>query len=112
EQVNDRKVRCGLAIGHRSALQHQPSLSTVRVDTLVDQARLAHPRFPNECDDLAVSGSSLYQDLREGNELCLPSDKLREPARCCSLHATTGATRPNELEDFYRLDESLHGHRS
>ena len=82
------------------------------MDTHVDQARFAHPGFSNECCYLTVPGASPFQSLREGSQLCLPPDKPRQPTRCRGLHATAGATRPDQLKDFYRLDESLHGHRS
>ena len=58
EQVDDREVRRGLTIGDRGTLQHQPALGMIGVDTLVDQPRLAYPGFPNERDDLAMSGAS------------------------------------------------------
>src|SRR5439155_11825960 len=40
EQVDDREVRCRLAIGHRGTLQHPPALRVVGVDALIEQARL------------------------------------------------------------------------
>ena len=48
EQVDDREVGRGLAVGHRGALQHPPALGVVGVDELIDQARLAHPGLPHQ----------------------------------------------------------------
>ena len=43
EQVTDRQVGGGLAVGHGATLQPQPALRMVRLEKLVDQARFAHP---------------------------------------------------------------------
>src|SRR5262249_51538502 len=74
EQVTDRQVGGGLAVGHGTALQPQPTLRVVgraapRADTvapvqeLVDQARLAHPGFPDEGDHLPLAGPGAGQSL-------------------------------------------------
>jgi hypothetical protein len=63
QQVEHREVRRGFAVGHRGALQHPPALSTVRVDHLVDQARLAHAGLAEERHHLPVPGASPLQRL-------------------------------------------------
>jgi len=37
EQINDREVRRGFAIGHRGTFEHQPALGVVRMDKLIGQ---------------------------------------------------------------------------
>ena len=66
EQVNHREVRRGLAIGHRGAFEHEPPWRIVRVDELIDQARLPHPGLPDHRHDLAMAGSSPLQGLAAG----------------------------------------------
>jgi hypothetical protein len=75
EQVDDRQIRRGLAIGGRVALQEEPALRARRMGELVEEAGLPHPRFPNDRYHLAVSGSVLFQDLVQGCELRLPPRK-------------------------------------
>ena len=63
QQVEDREVRRGFAVRHRGALQHPPALRVVRVDHLIHQAGLAHPRLPYQGDHLAMPGLRPRQGL-------------------------------------------------
>ena len=63
EQVTDRQVGRGLAVGYRTTLQYQPALGVVGVEELVDQARLAHPGLAKKRDDLPLAGTSPGQGL-------------------------------------------------
>src|SRR5687767_10063125 len=77
EQVDYREVRCGLAIRHRSALQHEPALGGVGMYKLIDQARLAHTCLTHQCHYLAVPGCRLRQRLVQCREFGLASHKAR-----------------------------------
>ena len=74
-----REIGCRLAVGHRGAFEHQPALGAVRMDALVDQARLPHARLPDHRHDLAMARPGPLQGLVEGLELCLPPDEAGEP---------------------------------
>ena len=112
EQVDDGEVGRGLAVGHRGALQHPPALRAVGVDTLIDQAGLAHPRFPHQGDHLAMAGLRL-----------LPGPGAAPPAPCCrptkgvSPRAAAACKRrrsalaPDQLEHLDGLRQPLHRHR-
>ena len=85
QQVDDREVGRGLAVGHRGALQHQPALRVVGVDELIDQARLAHARLAHQRHHLAMPRPRLCQGLLQGVSSVLPPHKAREPPRCSGL---------------------------
>ncbi len=69
EQVDDREVGRGLAVGHRGAFEHQPALGVVGVDELIDQARLPHARLPDQRHDLAMPRPGLLQRLLQRRQL-------------------------------------------
>ena len=79
EQVTDRQVRRGLAVGHGATLQPQPALRVVGVEELVDQARFAHPGLAQERDDLPLASPGPCQGLLQRLHLGLPPDKGRQP---------------------------------
>ena len=81
EQVTDRQVGGGLAVGHGATLQPQPALRVVRVEELVDQARFAHPGLAQEGDDLPLAGPGPCQGLLQRLQLGLPPHKGRQPPR-------------------------------
>ena len=81
EQVADRQVGRGLAVGHRATLQAQPALRVVRVEELVDQARFAHAGLPQEGDDLPLAGPGPCQGLLQRLQFGLPPHKGRQPPR-------------------------------
>ena len=112
EQVEHREVGGGFAVGHRGALQHQPALGAVRVDTFVDQARLAHARLPHQGHHLALPRRGLFQRLMQRRQFLLPPHKAGEATRHCGLQAPAGATGPQQLEHLHRLRHPLHRHRS
>src|SRR5262245_890192 len=79
EQVNDGEIGCRLAVGHRSAFEHQPAVGVVRIHELVDQARLPHARFSNYRYELTMASSGTLQSVVERLDLCLPPDEAGEP---------------------------------
>ena len=110
EQVADRQVGGGLAVGHGATLQHQPALRAVRVEELVDQARFAHPGLAQQRDDLPLAGPGPCQGLLQGREFRLAPDKARQPPRRSRLQTPPDATGPGQLEDLHGLHQTLHGH--
>jgi len=81
EQVADRQIGSGLTVGHRATLQPQPALRVVRMEELVDQARLPHPGLAEEGDHLPLASPGPGQSLLQCLDLGLPPDKGREPPR-------------------------------
>ena len=102
EQVNDREIRGGLAIGDRGALQHQPGTGAVRVDKLVHQARLAHTGLADQRHHLAVPRPRPLLGVAEGVEFRLPPHKGESAPRHGSL-TTADCTGPDQLEHLHRL---------
>ena len=87
EQVDDGEVGRGLAVGHRGALQHPPALGAVGVDTLIDQARLAHARLPHQGHHLAVARPAP-----------VPGPGAAPPAPCCRPTKRRQAPRGRGLQ--------------
>src|SRR5262245_42614445 len=54
EQVEDRQIGGGLAIGGRATFQQEPALGTRRIGELVKEAGLPDSRLPNDCHHLAM----------------------------------------------------------
>ena len=79
EQVTDRQVRRGLAVGHGATLQPQPALRVVRLEELIDQARFAHAGLAQQRDHLPLARPGAGQRLLQGLQLRLPPDKGRQP---------------------------------
>jgi hypothetical protein len=84
----------------------------VRVEELVHQARLAHPRFPHDCDKLALPTACAFQRLTKGFQLHLPSDEAGEAARDGRLQSAPNGCRADQLKDFDQLRQPLHRHWS
>src|SRR5262249_11433764 len=79
EQVDDRQIRRGLAIGGRAAFQEEPALGARRMGELVEETRLAHPRFSDDRHHLAVPGLGPLQSRVHGREFHLPPYKGSQP---------------------------------
>ena len=94
EQIDDRQIGRGLAVGHRAGLHHQPALGAVGVGELVEQPRLAHSRLAHDGHHLALALPGAGQRLGQHLELALPPHEARQPARGGRLQArarTAGA---------------------
>ena len=112
QEVNNWKIRRGLAIGHRGTLQHPPAGGAVRVHTLIHQARLPYARFPHQGHHLAVPCLGLCQGLMEHGQLVVSPHEGSEAARHCRLQALPERAGPHQLEDLYRLRQALDRERS
>jgi hypothetical protein len=110
EQVHDREIGRGFAVGHRGALQDPPALKAVRVDELIDEARLPDPGIPDQGRRLPVSGLCPRQGLHQGRHFRVAADKAGEPPDCGRLQAPPDAARADQLKDFYRRCETFDRH--
>jgi hypothetical protein len=77
EQVNDREVRRGFAIGHRGTFEHQPPLGAVRMDKLIGQPGLPHTRLAHHRHHLAMARAGPCEGALERLDFRLPPDKAR-----------------------------------
>ena len=82
---------------------------TVRVDELIDQARLPHAGLANHGHHLAMPRSSPLQGLLQRHQLLLPPHEAGEPACRTGLQAAADGTGPDQLKDLHRLGESFDG---
>jgi hypothetical protein len=57
----------------------------MRVDELVDKARLSHAYLADYSDYLAMTRPGLLQGLLQGQQLLLPAHKASQPARYTGL---------------------------
>src|SRR4030095_3814446 len=96
EQVDDREVRCRLAIRYRGAFEDQPPWRVVRVDELIDQARFAHAGLADHGHHLAMPRTGPLQRLLQRRQLLLPSYEAGEPARRAGLQAPTDRIGPRQ----------------
>jgi hypothetical protein len=110
EQVEHREVRRGCAVGDRGALQHPPALGAVRVDDLVDQARLAHAGLTEERHHLPLPSARPFQCLGQRRQLRLPTHKAGESTGDGGLQAPPDRTRPHQRKDLDGLVQPLDRH--
>src|SRR5215468_2918184 len=112
EEVDDGEVWCRLAIRDRGAFEDQPPRRVVRVDELVDQARLPHAGLPHQRHHLAMTGPSPLQGLLQCRQLVLPPYEAGEPPCCAGLQTPSDRTGPDQLKDLHGLCEPLDGNRA
>jgi hypothetical protein len=75
----------------------------VRVDELVDQARLPHARLADYSHHLAMPRPGPLQGLLQGRQLLLPPDEAREPTCYAGLQTPTERTGSDQLKDLHRV---------
>jgi hypothetical protein len=63
EQVDNRPIGDGLAIGGRAAFQPEPALGARRMGELVEEAGLPNRGFPDNCHHLAMPRPGPLQGL-------------------------------------------------
>ena len=76
---------------------------------LPEEPRLAHARFPDDGDHLAVPQAGPIEGVAELLQLRGPADEAREPPPRRGLEAGAGGARPHELEHLDWLGEPLDG---
>ena len=84
----------------------------MRPGALVDQARFAYPRFPDQGYHLPVASLGTCQGLLQDREFRLAPDEARQAACRGRLQAPADATGPGQLEDLHRCRQALDGHRT
>ena len=112
EQVDDRQIRGGLAIGGRAALQQEPALRARRMRELVEEAGFPDPWLPDDRHHLAVPGPGLLQSLVQGRQFRLPPHKGSQPSRCKRLQARAGRASAHQLAHLHGRGQPLDGHRA
>jgi hypothetical protein len=112
EQIDHRQVGGGLAVGDRGGLCDEPAVYAVRMKELPEEARLAHPWFPDHGDDLAPSQTRPIESVSEVLKLRVPADEAREPPARRGLEAGAGGAGPHQLEHLDRLCDPLDRHRA
>ncbi len=112
EQVDHGEVWRRFAVGDRSALKHKPSLRSVGLDKLIDQAGLPDAGLAHRSHHLAVASSCQLQHLTECLDLCLAPDKPGESTGDRRLQTSANGTGPDQLEHFHRLCHPLDRHRA
>ena len=108
QEVDQRQIRGGLAIGHRPRLQYQPSLHRRGMDELEEDTGLADAGLAHEGDDLAASGPRVRRRAAQRLDLELTADELRHRARGQRMDPHPGV-HALELEDLHRLLDALEG---
>ena len=81
------------------------------MNELVEQARFAHPRLPNDGNYLTVTTTGLLQSLAEGFDLSVSSHEAGESTSSSRLQACPHRPRTSDLVHLDRLGQPLHGHR-
>lgn len=94
------------------ARQQQPAVEVVRAGALVQQARLAHARFPHPGDHLPLPTPGTCQGLAQLLQLGIPSHKARQASRHRRLQARAHRPGPPQLVDLDGLWQPLHRHRA
>src|SRR4029453_15473107 len=82
------------------------------MEELPEEARLAHPRFPNHGDDLAASQTCPIEGVSGGLNLPVPADEAPGPSARRGLEAGAGGAGSHQLEHLDRLCEPLDRHRA
>jgi hypothetical protein len=95
EQLDHGEKARVFAVGDRGALEHMPRAGVVRMDELVDQARLPDARLAHRCHHLAVPCCRLLQRLPESRHLALPPHEAGEPPGCRRLQAPPDGRHPD-----------------
>src|SRR5439155_18402620 len=83
----------------------------VRVDELVDQARLPHTGLPDHGYYLAMPRPGPLQRLLQGRPLPLPSHERCEPTRHRGLQTPADRTGADQLKDLHGLWQPPDGNR-
>ena len=112
EEVEHREVGRRLAVGDRRTFEHEPSLGTVGMHKLIDQARFPNPGLSHYRRHLPMPRTGLLQGLLQRLQLMVPSDKPAQPTRRSRLQAPADSRDPDQLEHLHGLCQALDGDRS
>lgn len=108
EQPAEGQIRGGLAMRHRSALQHEPPLGAGGADELPKQARLPYAWLADHRHDLAGPAMGALQRVVELRQLGLAPDETREAARGGGVQARPRVAGGRELKHLHWRGQALH----
>jgi hypothetical protein len=108
QQVDDREVRRGLAVGDRHTGDDEAPVEPMRQDELVIEARLADAGLADDAHDLAATGPGVVERLVKLLELRGAPDEPRQPPRRRGLEARADGGGADELVQLDRIGEALH----
>ena len=98
-----RQVAGGPAIGCPAGLEDQPSVRELRVQELMDEARLADSRLTHDGDDLPMALTRSFLQLLQSLNLVRASDEFRQPE---SRDRPRSRTRGIHTQDLVGFDRS------
>ena len=109
EDLEQRQVRCAVAIGRALALEPRDRLTLQRLPELEQQPRLADTRLADDTHDLALPGSRALPALAEEAQLPPSTRQGTQPALHADLEAAAPRAPPRDVEDPHRLGPALDG---
>jgi hypothetical protein len=109
EQVDDGQIGRALAVGGRAALEEQPALRAAGMSELPAQARFAHTGLAHHGHHLPVPGLRQVERLLELIQLDVTAHEGGQAPRGRGVEPGAHGARPEELEYFHRIRESLDG---
>jgi hypothetical protein len=112
EEIDHRQVTRRLAVRDRSSLEDPPALQAMRVEKLVDEPRLAHPRLADDRPDLTVAIDRELLGAAELLQLGIATDEAGQPAPGGRLQAGPRLASPRHFVDLHRLGQTLNQHRA
>ena len=107
EQVDHRQIAGRLAIGHGGALEEPPAGQAMRMDKLVNEARLPDARFADDGRALSVPVTGLLLGASELPQLRVAADEACEAASSAGLQAGPDRACARRLVDLDGIDEAL-----
>ena len=112
EQLRDRQIRRGLAVGERPAFEDQPLGPGHGLRDLVEEPRFADAGLAHDGHDLATARLRLRERCVELVELGSAPDEAREPPARRGLQPRARPAGARDLEDLERDFEALDRHRA
>src|SRR5207245_6204414 len=103
EEVDDREVGRGLAIGDRAAFEDEPAGHRLGMGEFPEETGLAHSRLADGGDDLAVADASPLQRPAKDVKLGFASHEASEAASSSGFEPAVQRTDPEEFENLHRV---------
>ena len=110
EQFDNRQVGRCAAVGNRIGFQDQPVSRMVRMNELVDQARLAHAGFSDHRRHLASTLIGKLLRVEELIQLGVAADEARQAPSRGGLEASARGTNARHLVDLHQISDAFHRH--
>src|SRR6476660_6242945 len=100
EHLDDREIRCRLAIRNRRSLEHQPAWGQLMTSEFVNQARFSHPGFSDHRQYLSVPSRYMLYEFFEYLDFRAAPDQRSQPTGSARLHARTRAGSADDRINF------------